>query len=116
MTVLFISQCLPVLMFSSAGKMKPSLFKHTNMKIPTLLLAAAAMLGSLVSAQAIDGVPADYPLKKCPVSKEDLGSMGKPPKITGPDGTDVYLCCKSCSKDFNKEPAKYTQMVKDAKK
>jgi hypothetical protein len=32
------------------------------------------------------------------------------------EGTDVYLCCKSCIKDFNKEPAKYAGMVKAAQK
>ena len=31
-------------------------------------------------------------------------------------GTDVYLCCKDCVKDFNKDPEKYTKMVKDAEK
>jgi YHS domain-containing protein len=39
--------------------------------------------------------------------------MGKPVKVTQ-DGTDVYLCCKSCLKNFNKEPAKYVAMVKAA--
>lgn len=80
------------------------------------LLTAAVVLGSVLSAQAIEGVPADYPLKKCPVSQEPLGSMGQPLKMTGPDGTDAYLCCKHCTADFNKEPSKYTQKVKDAKK
>jgi YHS domain-containing protein len=30
------------------------------------------------------------------------------------EGTDVYLCCKSCKKDFDKEPAKFMKVVKDA--
>jgi YHS domain-containing protein len=71
------------------------------------------MLGSVVTASADSGVPKDYPLKKCPVSDETLGEHGKPVKVTH-DGTDVYLCCKSCIKDFKKEPAKFTTMVKDA--
>lgn len=61
------------------------------------------------------GVPASYPLKKCPVSGESLGEVGKPVKVTH-EGTDVYLCCKSCLKDFNKDPAKYTAKVKAAAK
>ena len=30
--------------------------------------------------------------------------------------TGVHLCCKSCVKDFKKNPDKYVKMVKDAKK
>lgn len=62
------------------------------------------------------GVPKDYPLKTCPVSKDKLGEHGKVVKATAPDGTDVYLCCKDCMKDFKKDPAKYAKMVKDAAK
>lgn len=67
----------------------------------------------LTVAADTTGVPPTYPLKKCVVSDEDLGSMGKPVKVTH-EGTDVYLCCKSCAKDFKKDPAKYTAMVKEA--
>ena len=58
-------------------------------------------------------IPRSYPLSKCPVSDEKPGEHGKPVKVTS-DSTDVWLCCKSCIKDFNKEPAKYVKMVKDA--
>jgi YHS domain-containing protein len=85
-----------------------------------VLITAFALTTGIASAVDSDkkqaataGVPADYPLKKCPVSDEALGEMGKPVKATH-EGTDVYLCCKSCLKDFNKDPAKYTKMVKDA--
>ncbi len=85
-----------------------------------LTLVAALFLGTSLSSAAdkeakTAGVPADYPLAKCVVSDEALGEMGKPIKATH-EGTDVYLCCKSCLKDFNKDPGKYTKMVKDAKK
>ncbi len=78
----------------------------------TLLLVLLLSAG-IVSAADTTGVPPSYPLKKCVVSDEDLGSMGKPVKVTH-EGTDVYLCCKSCAKDFKKEPAKYVAMVKAA--
>lgn len=84
-----------------------------------LLLATAIFAAGLSFAAEPDkgskpeGVPATYPLKKCVVSDEDLGSMGKPIKATH-EGTDVYLCCKSCLKDFKKDPAKFVKMVKDA--
>jgi hypothetical protein len=86
------------------------------MKLIIKLITAAALFAGFATAQAAEGLPAEYPLKKCVISDEPLGSMGKPVKVTGPDGTDVYLCCKSCTKKFNKEPEKYTKLVKEAKK
>ena len=85
------------------------------MKSITLtLLAVAAMLGSVTFAAAADpGVPKDYPLTKCPVSDEAFGGDMIPYKVTH-EGTDVWLCCKSCLKDFKKDPAKFAKMVKDA--
>jgi YHS domain-containing protein len=80
------------------------------MKFTALLAAAVTYTGILFAA---DIVPAGYPLKKCVISDESLGEMGKPVKVTS-EGTDVYLCCKNCIKDFNKQPAKYVKMVKDA--
>jgi YHS domain-containing protein len=91
--------------------------KTMKTNIITLFIAAALLgAGALIAADKDAkpaGVPADYPLKKCPVSDELLGEMGKPVKVTH-EGTDVYLCCKSCLKDFNKDPGTYTKMVKDA--
>ena len=64
--------------------------------------------------KASEGIPASYPLKKCVISDESFGGeMGRPVKVTH-EGTDVFLCCKSCLKDFNADPAKYAKMVKDA--
>lgn len=89
-------------------------------KLMTLLAVAVLGTGLTIAADkekgaAPAGVPATYPLKKCPVSDEALGEMGKPVKVTH-EGTDVYLCCKACIKDFNKEPAKYVEKVKAAQK
>jgi hypothetical protein len=73
-----------------------------------ILLAAAVMsAGTLFAA---DDVPASYPLKKCVLSGESLGEMGKPVKVTH-EGIDVYLCCKSCVKGFNKDPAKQVKTM-----
>lgn len=80
----------------------------------TLALLTTTLLG-LGAVAAADPVPATYPLKKCVVSGEALGEMGKPVKVTH-EGTDVYLCCKNCLKDFNKDPGKYTAQVKEAQK
>ena len=79
----------------------------------TIAILAALLLGGSF-AFADSTIPKSYPLKKCVVSDEKLGEHGKPLKVTAPDGTDVYLCCKDCLKDFKKDPAKYAKMVKDA--
>ena len=81
----------------------------------TLALLSSLLLGAGIASAADAGVPATYPLKKCVVSDEDLGTMGKAVKVTH-EGTDVYLCCKSCTKDFNREPAKFVAKVKAAEK
>ena len=77
-----------------------------------IAIIAAALCGSFAFA-ADSGVPKNYPLKKCPVSGEEYGGDMVPFKVTH-DGTDVWLCCKNCTKKFDKEPAKYVKMVKDA--
>lgn len=82
----------------------------------TLALLSSLLLGAGLATAADDtAVPATYPLKKCVVSGEALGEMGKPVKASHA-GTEVWLCCKNCLKDFNKEPAKFTEMVKKAEK
>ena len=83
-----------------------------------IAILAAVLLGSTIAfadSATPKGVPKDYPLKKCVVSDEALGEHGKVVKVSN-GGTDVYLCCKSCVKDFDKDPQKYTKMVKDAGK
>ena len=81
----------------------------------TLAFLYSLFLGAGLVSAADAGVPATYPLKKCVVSDEDLGTMGKAVKVTH-EGTDVYLCCKSCTKKFTAEAAKFTVMVKTAEK
>ncbi|MBB5036364.1 hypothetical protein [Prosthecobacter dejongeii] len=81
----------------------------------TLALLSSLLLSTGLASAADTAVPATYPLKTCVVSNEDLGTMGKPVKVTY-EGTDVYLCCKACTKDFNKEPAKFVAKVKAAEK
>ena len=90
-------------------------------RITTIVAALAAAFITTTAFAADDhkehgaasGIPKDYPLKKCPVSGDGF-DHGRPTKVTH-EGTDVYLCCKDCLKDFNKEPGKYVKMVTDAK-
>jgi hypothetical protein len=44
--------------------------------------------------------------KTCPVSKEDLDSMGGPWKVSRGDKS-TFICCKSCLKKVQAEPDKY---------
>ncbi len=51
-------------------------------------------------------------LKTCPVSKDKLGGdMGKP-FVFVYKGQEVKLCCPSCKKDFDKDPAKYMKLIR----
>jgi hypothetical protein len=80
----------------------------------TTLLAFALTVGTWLSAA--DAAPKPFPasLKKCVVSDEKLGGeMGKP-YVFVHDGQEVKLCCKSCLKDFNKEPEKYLKKISAA--
>jgi YHS domain-containing protein len=55
-------------------------------------------------------------LKICPVSKEKLGGdMGKP-FVFVYKGQEVKLCCPGCKKDFDKDPAKYMKLIREADK
>ena len=49
--------------------------------------------------------------KTCPVSGEALGSMGTPVKVTTAGGKTAFLCCISCRKEFEREPAKYLAKI-----
>lgn len=48
--------------------------------------------------------------KTCPVSGEELGSMGTPIKVSGA-GKTVFLCCKGCVKKFEANPEKYVEKL-----
>lgn len=58
-----------------------------------------------------------YPLKTCVVSGEEINDKGSmKPHVFTHNGQEVKLCCKSCLKDFNKEPAKFLKKIEDAAK
>ena len=47
----------------------------------------------------------------CPVSGENLGSMGVPLKVTAA-GQTFFLCCKGCNKDVQDDPAAVVAKLK----
>lgn len=76
----------------------------------TLILLIAA-----IGTTALGADPKPYPLTTCIVSGEKLGEMGKPVVIIK-DGQEVKLCCKSCIKDFEKEPEKFLKEIAEKSK
>ena len=68
---------------------------------------AVASGGELVVTKATkDDAKAVAALKNCPVSKEDLGSMGGPLKVTRGDKS-TFICCKGCLKEIQANPDKF---------
>ena len=87
--------------------------KLQNLLKPTVAALALSVVFTVTAARADSAIPKTYPLKTCPVSNDKLGEHGKSVKVTY-EGTDIYLCCKDCMKDYKTDPAKYAKMVKDA--
>jgi YHS domain-containing protein len=82
--------------------------------VATLSMGYAVFGGAFLGAQArAEESPRPYPLKSCVVSDEKLGSMGKS-YVHKHEGREVQFCCKSCLKDFNKDPKKYLKKLDDA--
>ena len=69
--------------------------------------AAAVKLTSdeLAAIKELPAAEQDQALKQvvCPVSDHNLGSMGKPTKVTA-EGRTFYLCCADCQEELKKDP------------
>ena|SRR5437667_12581728 len=79
--------------------------------LTAITLAVSCLAAPLAGFAAEKAKP--YPLDKCVVSDEKLGEMGKP-YVFKHEGREVQLCCKSCLKDFKKDPAKYLKKIEEA--
>ena len=100
------------------------------MKKSSLLLAATVVLAShtflratenssngatpTVLAEAAKPPAKPYPIDTCIVSDDKLGEMGKP-VVFEYKGQEIKLCCKSCRKDFDKDPAKFLKKLEPKK-
>ena len=85
---------------------------------PTATATGCAMpscCGIAAEPMAADAAAKPDLLTTCPVSGEKLGEMGKPFTFTYKD-QEVKLCCKSCKKDFDKDPEKYMKLIRAADK
>lgn len=85
-------------------------------------LSALALVGSLVAAPLTGFAAEDkkpevkpYKLTTCAVSDEKLGEMGKP-FVFEHKGQEIKLCCKSCKKDFDKNPEKFLKKMAENEK
>jgi YHS domain-containing protein len=92
------------------------LIKSLSLVVATLSLVAGPLAG--LAADQTTGKKSDvkpYQLDKCMVSDEKLGEMGKP-FVFDYKGQEIKLCCKSCKKDFDKNPEKFIKKMNEAQK
>ncbi|MCJ8330169.1 MAG: hypothetical protein HRT89_15155 [Lentisphaeria bacterium] len=54
--------------------------------------------------------PKPYPLDKCVVTDNELGSMGDAVSYTH-ENQIMKFCCKPCIRKFKKDPAKYLKKL-----
>jgi YHS domain-containing protein len=79
----------------------------------------AGLTAGVLSARAddkhdhTDKTAKPYPLTKCVVSGEKFEGSAMKPHEFAYNGQAIKLCCKSCLKDFNKEPAKYLKKIEE---
>ncbi|HEY1171758.1 MAG TPA: TRASH domain-containing protein [Verrucomicrobiae bacterium] len=78
------------------------------------LLTTLALAALTICAVNAEEKKTEKKAELCPVSGEELGSMGKPYVIQH-QGKEVKLCCKSCEKDFKKNPDKYLKKIEGKK-
>jgi hypothetical protein len=86
-------------------------------KIIAASLFAVALTGRCLAADTDTRAEKAKPdkLTTCPVSGDKLGEMGKPFVFVYKD-QEVKLCCKSCKKDFDKDPDKFMIKIREADK
>ena len=85
------------------------------MALSTQLTRAQSCCGDAQTETVADKQAKSDQLTTCPVSGEKIGEMGKPFTFVYKD-QEVKLCCKSCKKDFDKDPEKYIAKIRAADK
>jgi hypothetical protein len=90
----------------------------TTKTLTAIVLAIACVTAPLAGfAEDKKAAAKPYPLDKCIVSDEKLGAdPGMKTFVFVHEGQEIKLCCKSCQKDFKKEPAKYLKKLDGAAK
>lgn len=70
--------------------------------------APASTAADMADASGATSDP--YPLATCPVSGDELGSMGDPIVLNQP-GREVKLCCKGCIKSYEDDSNTYNAEI-----
>ena len=90
------------------------------MKSLSWIVAAALLAGAAVTpafAEKAKEKAKAYPLEICLVSDEKLGEdPDMKPFSFSHAGQEIKLCCKSCKKDFDKDPKKFMAKLEDEAK
>jgi YHS domain-containing protein len=86
-----------------------------TIKTLTAIALTASFLAAPLVGFAQDSTPKAkaYPLTTCVVTGEKLGDGGMKPYVFTYKGQEVKLCCKSCLKKFDQDPAKYMAKIKE---
>ncbi len=69
---------------------------------------ASSQTAESAGSSAVQSEP--YPLATCPVSGEELGSMGEAVILQQP-GREVALCCKACVKTYEADPETHNKEI-----
>ncbi len=91
--------------------------KRVNLSAMAALVAAVwlTVAGCAQQREPSETAAIPYPLDTCLVSGEKLGADPEmKPYTFVHHGQEIKLCCKSCLKDFNKDPEKYLAKLKPA--
>lgn len=89
------------------------IIKPITALVLTAAFLAAPLAGRAEEKKAAKAKP--YTLDKCIVSDEKLDADPAMKSYAFVhEGQEYKLCCKSCLKGFNKNPAKYLKKLKDA--
>lgn len=102
------------MVYLQLGRRTLSTMKSSALGLLTLIVVTAGI--TVLAAEPKTDKPKPYPLKTCIVADEELGGMGKP-FVFVHEGQEIKMCCKSCKKDFDKDPKKFLKKLeKDDKK
>jgi hypothetical protein len=103
---LTVALTVGIALFLGACAEKPA----ARSEAPAPVQREAAAAPSPDAAAVIEQQLATYPLRVCPVSGKELGSMGEPYNHVH-EGRLVRFCCDGCIPDFNQDPAMYIAKI-----
>ena len=70
------------------------------------VIIAVAVLAGCTTTGTMTSKAKPYPLDKCLVTDNELGSMGDPVSIIH-EGQEIKFCCRPCISEFKSNPKQY---------